>query len=129
VIHQLQVRLLAAKWNPLDNPPWSHYHCPEWRGVPITREDIEGAFRDPELEVLGAGTSETWTDRTKPDNGYCNRRRHILRIAWLVLHRDDTPIGMNSVEKLDVYDGWHRLAAAIYRGDKTIAAIKDPRVK
>jgi hypothetical protein len=26
--------------------------------------------------------------------------------------------------KLKVYDGWHRIAAAIYRGDETIAALK-----
>ncbi len=124
MVVQLKVEALKAVWNPLENPPWSWYHCPEWRLVPFTPQEIATALNDPELEILGAESSEGWTDRSKADSQYCNRRRHLLRIAYLVRHKDEAPIRMEEVVKLKVYDGWHRLAAAIYRGDETIAAMK-----
>jgi hypothetical protein len=127
MVVQLQVAALRAVWNPLENPPWSWHHCPEWKLVPFTPQDIKTALLDPELETLGAESNEIWGDRRKPNHQYCSRRRHLLRIAYLVKHNDENPIGMEDVTKLKIYDGWHRLAAAIYRGDETIAAVQVSR--
>lgn len=48
---------------------------------------------------------------------------HTRRIAYLVVNLDKTPITIlinkNNFDDYDV-DGYHRLAAAIYRGDKNI---------
>ena len=55
------------------------------------------------------------------------RRWHIERVAYLVVNPDKTPIclghGLTEVGLFTffpVYDGFHRLAAAIFRDDDTI---------
>lgn len=58
-----------------------------------------------------------------------NRQRHIQKVAWFVKNKANEPISLEvGCEALGVWadhiisDGNHRLAAAIIRGDKTIAA-------
>ena len=118
----LRVLDLKHKKNPLEDPPWARI-CPNWGTKEITIKEITDSFNNPRLEELGSGTSETWTDRSKPDNEYCNRDRHILRIAWLVTKKDEMPIRMSDMSQLTIFDGWHRLCAAIVRGDETISAV------
>jgi hypothetical protein len=47
---------------------------------------------------------------------------HVSRIAYLVVHPDSNPIDVvpTNVGSFTLEDGFHRLAAAIYRGDQTI---------
>lgn len=58
-----------------------------------------------------------------------NRKRHIQKIAWFVKNQANKPISIDvGCKALGIWanhiidDGNHRLAAAIIRGDKTIAA-------
>lgn len=51
----------------------------------------------------------------------CSRRDHARRIAYLIIYPDNKPITIFKREtKWPIKDGNHRLAAAIYRGDKYI---------
>ena len=50
-----------------------------------------------------------------------NRQYHIDRIAWLIIHGWKNPISLEMQDGwIEVNDGNHRLAAAIYRKDKLI---------
>jgi hypothetical protein len=53
-----------------------------------------------------------------------SREDHVRRIAYLVVHPDPTPveIEMDSYGYPIIYDGNHRIAAAVCRGDLTILA-------
>ena len=80
---------------------------------PITFGEIDRALESVELETRGQKSNENWTAEEHAD-----RESHVLRIAYLVKHRDDTPIRLAGTG--EVGDGWHRLMAAIYRGDRSI---------
>jgi len=94
-----------------------------WHGLdtPVTREEVQGALRARDLShpisEVYQGPLSNWT-----------RRDHIRRIAWFVENlSDDHPIeldvgvpSMNCHVDWIVQDGNHRLAAAIFRGDRTI---------
>lgn len=90
-----------------------------WVDEPLTWRGVTAALDEGRLLATSWDTSkEPWT-----------RAQHEERVAYLVLHRDETPIQVDvGVPSLGyeaswpVEDGNHRLAAAIYRGDKTILA-------
>lgn len=98
---------------------WSAFNVCVWRGLesPITREEVALAIRE--------GRFQTESDQ------YCGfeRKEHIERVAYLVVHPSDRAIEIDvGIPVLNYYPEWiitdgnHRLAASFYRGDKTIKA-------
>jgi hypothetical protein len=92
-----------------------------WAGIQsvITKEEIREAIDNNRLLDLPYG---------KYCNKEWNRLDHIERIAYLVVNRKNDPIdidvgipGMCEVAYI-IQDGYHRLAAAYYCGDKKILA-------
>ena len=102
----ISVKLLTKYANPLVNPPWVGDI------KPITHEEITEACKNP----------------THPGQEYDayygeSRAEHINRIAWLVVHGWlNDPIEIHMGDAWVIFDGNHRLAAAIYRGDEMINA-------
>lgn len=90
--------------NPFEVPVW-------WElKTPITIEEIKEAIEN-----------ESYKNANKPfSKMFPNRENHINRIAYLVKHPATDPIEIGSEGNWLINDGNHRLAAAIYRGDKTI---------
>ena len=90
-----------------------------WDGVPLGRVVISQAIREGRLlgdswDARASGADWTWM-------------MHVERVAFLVVHPDPKPIEVDvGIPSLGchvdwpVIDGNHRLAAALYRGDKTI---------
>jgi len=110
----IPVSVLRTKRDPLQSPPWNQ----SWRQSPITPEEIQQALQDPALDEPNhpwAKHCGTWTrDETT------SRKSHVYRIAYFVKHRDAaTPITLKASGSM--FDGYHRLAAAIYCGDEYIA--------
>ena len=88
---------------------------PEGLDKPVTFEEIENSLKKG---LYLEKPSSSWT-----------RAKHIKRIAYLVIKPDASPIRINigSPENNDIpknilEDGFHRLAAAIYRKDTNILA-------
>jgi len=111
--------------------------------IPVSRLRQYSAFKNPvwfevtkpitKKEVAGAIRAGFFLDR--PLNGGQNflpegiRTLHIWRVAYLVVNPDPQPIFVDvGIPHMGVHidwivdDGNHRLAAAFYRGDKTIPA-------
>ena len=109
----VSVELLSKMCNPLVNPPWDKLM------EPITYQEI-------------AEASESTTEPKQAYDSFFgeSRQMHINRIAWFAIHGwHDAPIeiNMNDVSWV-VWDGNHRLAAAIYRGDEMIwADVEGPK--
>lgn len=86
-----------------------------WGRTPLTREDVQQAIDERDFV------------RTYMDMGI---RTHVgpkwdaRRVAYFVVHPDHAPIGIEVDEEgnFGLDDGYHRLAAAIFRGDATIRA-------
>lgn len=103
------IEAVLELWNPLYDDVWS---C----GV-ITFEDLDNC-PDPMLGELPASLCEDPSDRDY----------NIARIVYLAVHgwdEDDhfpitIDIGLGELSREVVTDGNHRLAAAWYRGDKTV---------
>jgi len=107
-----------------------HFRHDPWGVDPLTRLGITRAVNRLRAQKHFRGG--------KPMEGPCwaqkgskraRRRWHIERVAWLVVNGWEDPIEIDvGVAFLGccpdwvVCDGNHRLAAAIYRGDKTILA-------
>ena len=103
-IVRVDVGRIAAVCNPFEACPW---------GEAVTREDVRQAL------VEGRLVAEPLPDNTGD---------HAGRIAYLVRHVADDPISMDvGVPEFGchvewpVVDGNHRLAAALYRNDASIA--------
>ena len=95
--------------DPFLNPPWfGRNHA---RIGPIDPRLIDKTL-DMEIE-----------DNPHDDTREYSKSWHVKRIAYLVSHPDPEPLvirqGVHDVEP-HLYDGYHRLAAAIFRGDKSI---------
>jgi hypothetical protein len=105
------VELLKLKRDPLKNPPWKY----SWASAPITREEIATVLQNSDFGLGQKSRNEFWT----PEE-HANRGNHVRRIAYLVEHRSEHPIKLTDGGHVD--DGWHRVAAAIYRGDETITS-------
>lgn len=106
MIHTVSIKKLINLSNPYEITP-------EGLDKPITLEEIENSLKKGlYLET----DSSSWT-----------RAKHIKRIAYLVIQPDTTPVSVNigspennEVPENIVEDGFHRLAAAIYRKDNNI---------
>lgn len=105
--------------------PWSPFENVVWRSLenPITREEIAQAIESEEFrkEPFNSNTLSSLFDTPRED--------HINRIAYLVakgwddeIHLDVGVPSMCCHVDWIITDGNHRLAAAFYRGDKTIDA-------
>lgn len=98
------------------------YEYVVWQGLeaPITQEEIAQAIESEEFEKDPLPDSPART---------LTRKEHIARIAYLATNGWDDAIHFDvGVPSLGCFidwplvDGNHRLAAAIYRGDKDILA-------
>jgi hypothetical protein len=99
--------------NPFRRPIW--YGCE----TPIRKLEVTKAIIEKRFNRI------PYRSPYSTNNKYFSRQEHIERIAWLVVHPHSRPIKMD-VDNLPrdgyIEDGYHRLAAAYYRGDKTILA-------
>jgi hypothetical protein len=127
-ISAMSVKQLRSIVDPLSNTWCQHCSCPPEKQPcrkdksPFTFEEIAAAIERKDFEIE---RNERWgydnTVKPRSDNSVkcgdlCNRARHVRRIAYLASHYDGkhTIIMLNDMSK--VYDGFHRLAAAIYLG-------------
>ena len=94
----LSVLSLKQKRDPLQSPPWKY----PWACRPITRDDIAKALESSVLETRGGRSNELWSVEEHAD-----RENHVLRIAYLVKHRDDEPVRLDP-KTGGVFKGWHR---------------------
>jgi len=105
--NQISVNKLKVHWNPFTENPWLYI------GTPITRTEVR---------------REIQKGRLNAEPGGIKRIDHIRRVAYLVVNGWSDPIEVDfgcptiapSSTHLEVSDGNHRLAAAIYRKDPTI---------
>jgi hypothetical protein len=104
--------------NPLENSTWAEVVSP------ITKQEIKEAIDNNKLLNISYKYGTCW-----------GRENHIERIAYLVVNKSNVPIdvdvgvpGFCEVTYI-IQDGYHRLAAAYYRGDKTILATISGAVK
>jgi len=105
-VYDVPVDALAEIYNPFEVAPWM--------GVAkIDPDDVDEAINNHDFAKQHSDSS----DLANPDKAY-----HAKRIAYLVKHLDPEPIVIvpNIRGSYELEDGFHRLAAAIYRGDKTI---------
>jgi hypothetical protein len=100
----VDLQKLTSIINPLLNPPWAEVTAP------IKIEEIENASAQSHMEY----------DPFKPET----RQKHIERIAFFAKNGwQDEPISIVLRSNVyPIYDGNHRLCAAIFRGDSWIAA-------
>ncbi len=95
----------------LDLIPFDPYLNPPWQGCnPLTLADVTACRRPNPGRRDWASDSEPTTT-------------HAARVAWLARHwpNDGTdPIEVEVFGGVTVNDGWHRIAAAIARGDHSI---------
>ena len=106
-------RLKKIGINPFTHIVWTNMNRP------LKISEVAQTIEEERFESLGSSAS------------YKNEvRDHVARVAYLVIHPDNKPIimdvGMDDWEDTVtigmVYDGWHRIAAAIYKKDSFIRA-------
>lgn len=107
----VSVKKLSQFCNPLQNPPWNGIFSP------ILEKEV--------LDTIALG----WV--TKPERDYDawrkeTRQEHVNRIAWYVKYGwGDSHITIDftyDIKSDGIFDGNHRAAAAIIRGDEMIWA-------
>jgi len=91
--------------NPLRDPPW---------------KEIKDSISTEEVKNSSLSSSKEEYDSLKPES----REQHIAKIAYFVKHGwNDEPITIVFNKSLyPIYDGNHRLCAAIIRNDDFILA-------
>ena len=102
----IPVSVLRNIWDVVKYPPWGEPF------KPVIEEDVRNA-------VL----QKSWTSRhMRPLNNNEETREfdHVRRIAWMVMHPPEDPILIETDEIYPIVDGYHRLYAAIIRGDEMI---------
>lgn len=128
VVVLVSVKALAKRFSQFDKTFWSGLE------TPITRREVEESILGEKFEESPVNDGTWMTDVLKgiprEESELKNRRMHIERVAFLVMNASDDPIcvdvGMPGYEKeLTMIDGFHRLAAAIYRNDEKIRLIWD----
>ena len=110
---------LAERCNPFESHCWCDLKSP------ITRDEVQHCIDDQTYLI----------PNPDPDSIVSGRQNHMRLIAWFVEHGWVDPIGVDvgipglcHVNWL-IQDGNHRFAAAIFRGDITIAAGMQGSVK
>lgn len=105
-VFTVPVEALAAIYDPFESSPWFDIDSisPDAVAEAIERQDFDAGHHEPNI-------------MKPPSSDY-----HVRRIAYLVAHPDPEPIVVvpNQEGSFELDDGFHRLAAAIYRGDPTI---------
>jgi hypothetical protein len=93
--------------------------APDFYWGSVTREDVEEAIAQGRFEEIPYSHLES----LGLEAGY----NHAGRIAYLVQNPDDNPIHLefNDNGVVEIQDGCHRLAAAIYSGKPRIAVCYD----
>ncbi|MFG1846869.1 hypothetical protein [Micromonospora carbonacea] len=91
--------------------PYDPYLNPPWQGCrPLRLADVTACDQpNPGRRDWASGSESAAT--------------HTARVAWLTRHwpNDGTdPIEVEVFNGVTVNDGWHRIAAAIARGDRTL---------
>src|SRR5271157_4613167 len=110
----ISVNVLRTKRDPLRCPPWNQ----AWRHNPITHEEIQQALQDPALDEPNQPWAKHCGAWTRDETS--SRKSHVYRIAYFVKHREAaTPITLKASGSM--FDGYYRLAAAIYCGDEYIS--------
>ena len=108
-IFNVSVSALSNIYDPFDRSPWD--------GVDKIDPDevVAGAVEKSCRSI--AHDDAMQNPLAPPKQAY-----HVKRIAYLVAHPDPEPIVIvpNVRGSFQLEDGWHRLAAAIYRGDAKI---------
>lgn len=113
-VRDISVDALASVWNPFEQSPWPEV-------LILTKEDVSACIANKRLsttrydDVMQNYRGDSMTkDRAKA--------YHAERIAHLVVQPSDDPIEVmeNIYGGWEIEDGFHRLAAAIYRGADTI---------
>jgi hypothetical protein len=100
----------------------------QWGCVPLTTCMIEACLLKGDYDRHDKSYSHEILALYRPYTPEQRRDYHIRRIAWLVKNGWDKPVeidvGIPSMNywPYPLIDGHHRLCAAIYRGDLTIAA-------
>lgn len=110
---QLSIAKILKQW---DADPFVQH---VWEiETPITREEVGAAIFDQSCETAA-----------EPVAADADRETHIRRVAYLAVHGWEDPIevdlgipSMNFLPDWPIQDGNHRLAAAIFRGDRSIMA-------
>jgi hypothetical protein len=108
-IFTVPVNALAAIYNPFKASPWDGTSKlnPDAIASAIEQQDFSTVPHDDHMQ----------NPLAPPEQAY-----HVKRIAYLVAHPDPEPIVIvpNIRGSFQLEDGFHRLAAAIYRHDATI---------
>ena len=102
------VSVLRNTWDVVETPLW------EEPFRPLTKTD-----------VLKAVEQKNWTARhMRPLKNNLETREfdHAIRIAWMVIHPPREPVIIDTNQIYPLIDGYHRLYAAIIRGDEMINA-------
>lgn len=107
-------------WSVLTGPG-GHVDTPIWYDHRITREAVREAIQAGELEPQ---SWHDWENHGDDGSRVKDWQRHVRRIAYLVLHPETAaPVDLyydGSVGGIN--DGYHRIAAADFRGDLFIEA-------
>ena len=121
--HDVPVAHLAQLWNP--------YACWIEQATPIRPDEVQACLEAGEEALV---ETPLWSQllygkRSQRIGAAENRQRHIRKIAYFVRHVATDPIELDvGVPALGchcdelVVDGNHRLAAAMFKGERTIPA-------
>lgn len=105
-VYDVSVENLNEIYHPFEHPPW-------FDTQPISTDEVQNAIADKQLN-----NQPHEPNVMKP----ASKEYHIQRIAYLVIHPDHNPITIVPTREgsFTLDDGFHRLMAAIYRGDRII---------
>lgn len=114
VTEEVSVEKLAQFANPFTGSPWVNVKAGEVTLQMVMESLAVGDF-EPNPWSLPVTASEEAESFWLPE-------RHAARIAYLAKHGWNDPVRLYlNIGEVDLVDGWHRLGAAIFRFDKTIA--------
>lgn len=110
IVGQLPLSRLSV-FDPFNKSPW-------YDGQGFTRELVLKALEENKLHA------EPYPGYSWSQESEWTTERHAERVAWLVVHRNTDPIDIEFTDlhsgSMEIHDGWHRLAAAMIRGDTDI---------
>jgi hypothetical protein len=106
----IPIERITNVYDPFAEPPW-------YDGSAVCIAGVRSAIKENRLNPEPYSAKKFGPDWTS--------RKHEERIAWLVLNPSHDPISIEfsypNDDAFSIDDGNHRLAAAIYRGDREIA--------
>lgn len=106
---KIPINRITEFFRPFEFPPWSY--------VKRNNFTVKGVYHCLHNNVLERR-------HYRPEMFRWNGRHHEMRVAYLVVHHDESPISIEILdETASLDDGWHRLSAAIIRGDRFINVV------